>query len=148
MKNDNKGFSLIELIVVIAIMAILVGVMAPQVTKYIDRARESNDVQTMQAVYTAVYTTLLDPMVTKNTPGATYSLPTTAPTADPEDFNYAVYEIVGHVAGDIKFKSKAAINGGATIPTGSSLTIAIANSTDVTVSVGKLKIDKDGFSYQ
>ncbi|MBP3295880.1 MAG: prepilin-type N-terminal cleavage/methylation domain-containing protein, partial [Lachnospiraceae bacterium] len=29
MKN-NKGFSLVELIIVIAIMAILVGVMAPQ----------------------------------------------------------------------------------------------------------------------
>ena len=29
-KTNNKGFSLVELIVVIAIMAVLVGVMAPQ----------------------------------------------------------------------------------------------------------------------
>ncbi|HAL02696.1 MAG TPA: hypothetical protein DCP07_05005, partial [Lachnospiraceae bacterium] len=36
MKN-NKGFSLVELIIVIAIMAILVGVMAPQLIKYIEK---------------------------------------------------------------------------------------------------------------
>ena len=40
---NNKGFSLIELIVVIAIMAILVGAMAPQVTKYIEKSRKSAD---------------------------------------------------------------------------------------------------------
>ncbi|NLP34751.1 MAG: prepilin-type N-terminal cleavage/methylation domain-containing protein, partial [Clostridiales bacterium] len=33
---NNKGFSLVELIVVIAIMAVLAGVAAPQVIKYID----------------------------------------------------------------------------------------------------------------
>ena len=33
---NNKGFSLIELIVVIAIMAILVSVLAPQFMKYVE----------------------------------------------------------------------------------------------------------------
>lgn len=54
MKNDNKGFSLIELIVVIAIMAILVGVMAPQVMKYVESSRQSTDIQNLSAVRTAV----------------------------------------------------------------------------------------------
>ncbi len=37
----NKGFSLVELIVTIAIMAVLVGVLSPALIKYIDKARES-----------------------------------------------------------------------------------------------------------
>ena len=34
----NKGFSLVELIIVIAIMAILVGVLAPQLLKNVERS--------------------------------------------------------------------------------------------------------------
>lgn len=39
-KTNNKGLSLVELIVAIAIMAILVGVIAPQMVKYIGRAKQ------------------------------------------------------------------------------------------------------------
>lgn len=41
----NKGFSLVELIVVIAIMAILVGVAVPVYTSYIDKANDATDIQ-------------------------------------------------------------------------------------------------------
>lgn len=71
MKNDNKGFSLIELIVVIAIMAILVGVMAPQVMKYVSRSRISSDTQLADAVKTAVETAMIDPMVASPTSDTT-----------------------------------------------------------------------------
>ena len=43
-KINNKGFSLVELIIVIAIMAILAGALAPQLIKYIDNSRKSTDV--------------------------------------------------------------------------------------------------------
>lgn len=43
MKRNTKGFSLIELIVVIAIMAVLVGVLAPMFTSRIEKARRSKD---------------------------------------------------------------------------------------------------------
>ena len=39
-KFDNKGLSLVELIVAIAIMAILVGAITPQMIKYIGRAKQ------------------------------------------------------------------------------------------------------------
>ena len=51
---NNKGFSLVELIIVIAIMAILVGVLAPQFIKYVERSRVSTDMQNAQAIRTAI----------------------------------------------------------------------------------------------
>lgn len=60
MKQNNQGFSLLELIVSIAIMAVLSGMMAPQFFKYIEKAREVRDLQTLQTVYTAVQTALAD----------------------------------------------------------------------------------------
>ena len=144
MKNDNKGFSLIELIVVIAIMAILVGVMAPNVMRYIEKAREGNDIQTLQTIYTAVYTSMLDPQLTKNKPGdGTYSLPSAKPATDESDFNYSVFDILGDVSGNIKFQSKAAQNGAAAMPTAAGVTVTIAGN-DVTVTVGTLGVNKNG----
>ena len=49
-KKNNKGFSLVELIVVIAIMAVLIGVIAPQFLGYTDKAKESTDIQNAQSV--------------------------------------------------------------------------------------------------
>jgi type IV pilus assembly protein PilA len=53
-KSNNKGFSLVELIIVIAIMAILSGALAPQLIKYLDKSRKATDVQTAQTIATAV----------------------------------------------------------------------------------------------
>ncbi len=53
-KTNNKGFSLVELIVVIAIMAVLIVVLAPQFTKYVERSRNSTDMQNATAIVTAV----------------------------------------------------------------------------------------------
>lgn len=40
-KNNNKGFSLVELIVVVLIIAIIAVALAPQVVKYVGQARNS-----------------------------------------------------------------------------------------------------------
>lgn len=53
-KTNNKGFSLVELIIVIAIMAVLVGILAPQFVKYVERSRESTDIKNVQEMVTAV----------------------------------------------------------------------------------------------
>lgn len=55
-KLGNKGFSLVELIVVIAIMAVLVGVLAPTLIKNVEKSRESTDVQNLDSMRGAVVT--------------------------------------------------------------------------------------------
>ena len=42
-KMNNKGFSLIELIIVIAIMAVLVAIIAPNLTKYLGKSKKQTD---------------------------------------------------------------------------------------------------------
>lgn len=53
-KMNNKGFSLVELIIVIAIMAVLVAVLAPQYMKYVERSRNSTDRDNAAAIESAM----------------------------------------------------------------------------------------------
>lgn len=62
MKN-NKGFSLVELIIVIAIMAVLVGVLAPTYLQYVEKSKKSNDVSTVDSVVNAIEICAIDPEV-------------------------------------------------------------------------------------
>ena len=66
MKN-NKGFSLVELIIVIAIMAVLVGVLAPTYLQYVEKSKKSNDVSTVDSIINAVEIGAIDPEVMTDT---------------------------------------------------------------------------------
>ncbi len=55
-QKSNGGFSLVELIVVIAIMVVLVAVLAPVFTRYIESSRKSSDVQNAAQIRTSVET--------------------------------------------------------------------------------------------
>lgn len=58
LSGEREGFSLVELIIVIAIMAILIGIIALAVLPYLERSRESKDKQTLDTVYGAFQTAL------------------------------------------------------------------------------------------
>lgn len=60
-KMNNKGFSLVELIIVIAIMAILIVVLAPQYLKYVEKSRNSTDLQSVTELKDACEVWAADP---------------------------------------------------------------------------------------
>lgn len=74
-KMNNKGFSLVELIIVIAIMAILIVVLAPQYLKYVEKSRNSTDVTNATEMVTALQVYASDPEATSAfTSGDTFTI--------------------------------------------------------------------------
>lgn len=65
-KLNNKGFSLVELIIVIAIMAVLIGLLAPQFIKYVQRSKYSTDVKNGQEIATVIQTLIADNKLTES----------------------------------------------------------------------------------
>ena len=59
-KSNNKGFSLIELIIVIAIMAVLVAIIAPNLTKYLGSSKTNTDKKNLDEVKTQVLNAISD----------------------------------------------------------------------------------------
>jgi type IV pilus assembly protein PilA len=93
MKKDNKGFSLVELIIVIAIMAVLVGVLAPQFIKYVEQSRRSRDIQTAQEIREACLADIADGSITGSSftatvSGGTFSTFTENPTISGNKANH------------------------------------------------------------
>ena len=60
-KLNNNGFSLVELIIVIAIMAVLIGVLAPTYMQYVEKSKKSNDVSTVDSIMNACEVLAVDP---------------------------------------------------------------------------------------
>lgn len=70
--KNNKGFSLVELIIVIAIMAVLIGVLTPIMVKYVEKANITSDQQMLDAIYQATVLAMSDPDVTSDSASKTF----------------------------------------------------------------------------
>lgn len=59
-RKNNKGFSLIELIIVVTIMAVLIGVLAPQYLKYVEKSRITKDDERADSLLNAIHIIVAD----------------------------------------------------------------------------------------
>ncbi len=77
-KMNNKGFSLVELIIVIAIMAILIAVLAPQYLRYVEKSRLQSDNSAIGEVANACKVAVADTTINaevKTTPVTALTIP-------------------------------------------------------------------------
>lgn len=79
-KLNNKGFSLVELIIVIAIMAVLIAVLAPQYMRYVERGRAASDRDNVQAIVSALQVHAADTLATETLKTGTITLTNSATT--------------------------------------------------------------------
>lgn len=88
-KMNNKGFSLVELIIVIAIMVILVGVLAPVYTRYVESTRKSSDVSAVADIMNAMETVMIEKSARQATAPAAISVSLTPTTITISDTDVA-----------------------------------------------------------
>ncbi|MCI8508780.1 MAG: prepilin-type N-terminal cleavage/methylation domain-containing protein [Lachnospiraceae bacterium] len=103
----NKGFSMVELIIVIAIMAILAGVLTPALIKYIHKSRLSTDVNMGREIAMAIMSCVVNDNVRDN--AVEHATPQPVSDMDGSDFKKEVYDTLGVT--DIKGKSKKDADG-------------------------------------
>lgn len=61
---NNKGFSLVELIIVVAIMAVLIGVLAPAYLQYVEKSKKTKDCGAVGSIMDACEIVAGDPAIT------------------------------------------------------------------------------------
>ncbi len=72
-KKNNKGFSLVELIVVVAIMAVLVGVLTPTLIKQVEKSKHQKDISAVAEIANCMTIALADEKYASMTCTITYT---------------------------------------------------------------------------
>ena len=86
MKNDNKGFTLIEIVIVIVIIAILAAMLVPSLLSWIDSAKQKSAISAASSIKTSIESVIADD----------YANGTAVPTTNTSFGNWAsVQNLVG-----------------------------------------------------
>ena len=117
-KKNNKGFSLVELIVVVAIMAVLMGILVPTLVKNVEKSKKQKDESAIEEIRSQMQNSLADPDYSHITAKITYdadskdikiasptSIEEVDPTTEEEVSNFLTKEVAANVD-DYAFTSK------------------------------------------
>lgn len=139
MKKTNKGFSMVELIIVIAIMAILAGALAPTLIKYIARSRISADISTGDSIASTIQTAMTNEAIDDATSDFNVAQYGTADMAAGTSLGDELTKTLGQAA-SVKQKAKKSADG----------TVKGASNFDgnfyVTLSAGQVEVYAGGTS--
>ena len=113
-KTNNAGFSLVELIIVIAIMAVLIGVLAPQFIKYVEKSRLSADGTTVSEFETAMQTIASDPDITLDS-GKSYTVTNSGSAISISGDLKAIFDTTGVIDTTKTFKFQSSAYKAATV---------------------------------
>ena len=86
LSGEREGFSLVELIIVIAIMAILIGIVALAVIPYLEKSRVGKDQQTIDTIYSAFKNEIASQQISED---VNFTIADTGATA-PADSSFSV----------------------------------------------------------
>ena len=133
--NKNKGFSLVELIVVVAIMAVLVGILAPAYLSYVEKTRRGTDEDAAEEVRHAVEIAVADIDVYEECRnGASFSLGDGDPIASTAGASYTqLGTALADAFAEKEFDLKSKKYGGSTYTV--SVTASASGGTDAALTV-------------
>lgn len=133
-KRKNQGFTLVELVIVIAILAILVGLLAPQYTKYVEKSRKSADIDNLEEIVKAFQVACADVDYSIDAGEYSFTLADTGVEADPSltgDLETALNSILGagwNTSTKLKGSWDGAVNAICEIDTDGGVTITYSDA--------------------
>ena len=131
-KASKKGFTLVELIVVLVILAVLAAMLVPALVGYIDKAKAEKEYQTAATIYTAAQATVTE-MYGRGAISESGSL-TQSTTKDSVKWGSQVITLAGVGNGVVeefsfKYNERFIITSGSVKISGSEYTLTGADST-------------------
>ena len=94
--DKNKGFSLVELVIVIAIMAVIISILAPQFIRYVEKSKVGKDIDTVGVVQRAINVAMVDTSIADR-PSVYSGHLANLETSSMHDFVKAIKEYMGAV---------------------------------------------------